>query len=205
METWTVLVVDDHAMMGEGIEDAVQQHRRFRVIGRAASGREALEKMRGLGPVDAVITDLEMPGMNGLEFTELLRKRYPDTRVLVVTAHGHLLESARHAGANGLVKKESGRGELLNGLQAILEHPEKFYLDSSVIARPATPASFTTRELQVICLTLEDMKGPDIAKKLKITTVNYDNLMRSIRRKMGVSGIAGVVRYAYEHKLCEKT
>jgi len=115
-----VLVVDDHTVIRRGIQSILRAWPEWEVSGEASSGEEAIELTKELKP-DIVLMDISMPGMGGLEATKLIRKIYPQTKILLLTLHDSLewAETALRAGARGYVLKSDSEAELLRALKVV--------------------------------------------------------------------------------------
>lgn len=115
-----VLVVDDHTVIRRGIQNILRAWPEWEISGEAASGEEAVELTKELKP-DIVLMDISMPGMGGLEATKLIRKIYPQAKILMLTLHDspEWAEMALRAGARGYVLKSDSEGELLRALKVV--------------------------------------------------------------------------------------
>jgi DNA-binding NarL/FixJ family response regulator len=116
-----VLVVDDHTVIRRGIQSILRAWPEWEVSGEAASGEEAIEMTGNLKP-DVVLMDISMPGMGGLEATRLIRRLYPQAKVLLLTLHDspEWAETALRAGARGYLLKSDSEGELLKALNVVV-------------------------------------------------------------------------------------
>ncbi|MFQ5875115.1 MAG: response regulator transcription factor, partial [Dehalococcoidia bacterium] len=126
-----VLVVDDHAILRDGISALLALQEDMEVVGEAAEGREAIEKARQLAP-DVVIMDIAMPLMDGLEATRTIRKENPKTRVLILTQYDNkeYVSSSLKVGAGGCVPKRAVAAELVSAIRSV--HRGDSYLHPSV-------------------------------------------------------------------------
>jgi CheY-like chemotaxis protein len=117
----TVLLVDDHAMMRQGLRSVLEAHADIQIIGEAADGREAVEMAEALRPA-VVIMDINMPRLNGIEATARIKAQYPDIRIigLSVNAGPNNKEAMLKAGADMLLTKEAAVEELYRGIQSIV-------------------------------------------------------------------------------------
>ncbi len=117
-----VLMVDDHAILRDGLRSLLERQPGILVVGEASSGEEALEQVAALEP-DVVLMDLAMPGMNGLEATQHLRQSHPKVKVLILTQHDdrEYIAPALQAGATGYVLKRSGGREVVNAIHQVFE------------------------------------------------------------------------------------
>ena len=119
--TVRTLVVDDSAAVRTSLSALVNEQERLELIGTAADGREAVDKVETLTP-DLVLMDLQMPGMNGLDATKEIQRRSPDVHVIVVTTHdGHGIRSAcENAGADGFVSKNAGPEGIMTEIRRVI-------------------------------------------------------------------------------------
>jgi DNA-binding NarL/FixJ family response regulator len=116
-----VLIVDDHDVVRQGVRRILEAQNDWEVAGEAANGKEALRLAQELRP-DAIIMDITMPGMNGLDATSEITKKNPDTKVLILTMHENptLVSPIKRSGAKGLLTKSRATSELTPALQAII-------------------------------------------------------------------------------------
>ncbi len=207
--SYRILVVDDHAVLREGICALLAHHSDISVVGEASNGVEALERVVELDP-DIVLMDVSMPVMDGLEATRQIKARFPDTRILVLTQYENkeYVVPLLQAGASGYILKKAGGAELVNALRAIGR--EGAYLPPSVartvmsgMTAPAqsTLGKLTEREKQVLTLIAEGLTGREIAGRLclseKTVNVHRTNLME----KLDIHHTADLVRYAIREGL----
>ena len=193
----TVLVVDDHAVVREGVRAFLATQPDVVVVGAAASGEEALRVAAEQAP-DVVLMDLVMPGMDGIETTRRLRQISPRTQVLVLTSYDqdeHIFPAIR-AGAQSYLLKEVGGEELADAIrkaargEAVL-HPR---VAARVIqelhgARQDQPNAFTDlseRELEVLKLIANGLGNDEIAARLVISEKTVKSHVSNILNKLHV-------------------
>ena len=122
-----ILLVDDHAIMRDGIRALLGLHNDIEIVGEASEGMEAIEKTQELAP-DVVVMDIAMPGMDGMEATRSIMKKNPGVKVLVLTQHNNreYILLAIKVGAAGFVPKRALGSELVSAIRAV--HQGNFYL-----------------------------------------------------------------------------
>jgi DNA-binding NarL/FixJ family response regulator len=118
-----ILVADDFALVRRGVRGLLESHAGWKVVGEAANGREAVDKVKSLKP-HVVVLDISMPELNGLEATREIRKTAPETQILVLTVHEskQVMRSLLEAGARGYVVKSDAERTLVKAVEALRQH-----------------------------------------------------------------------------------
>ena len=142
-----ILVVDDHAILRDGICSLLAQQEDIRVVGEAANGREAVEKVGFLRP-DLVLMDIAMPEMNGIEATQQIKRLYPDVQVMILTQHDNreYIDPVLRAGASGYVLKRSGGRELVNAIRQV--YNQGAFLEPSVVRQVIDSYAGSSKETE---------------------------------------------------------
>jgi DNA-binding NarL/FixJ family response regulator len=204
----TVLVADDHAIVREGVVSLLKEHG-FDVIGAVGDGVQLLDEAKRLRP-DAIVTDLSMPGLSGLDVLVRLRAERIASRVIVLTMHddAELAARAMQAGAAAFLLKHSAGEELVEVLRLALDG--RVYLapavTKGVLERLATrPAAsgpkLTPRQLDVLRLLLKGQRMKQIAATLDLSTRTVETHKYDMMATLGVQSTAELVKYAIEHRL----
>ncbi len=206
----TVLVADDHGIVKEGLVSLLKEHG-YDVVAAVADGHELLEAAARLHP-DVIVTDLSMPGLNGLDVLDRLKAEHITSKVIVLTMHrdGELAVRALRAGASGFIVKHAAGDELLIAIQQALEG--RVYLTPALTkeiierlagAPEAVAASLTTRQLDVLRLILEGRRMKEIGASLQLSSRTVESHKYQIMQILGVNSTAELVKYAIEHRLVE--
>jgi len=204
-----VLLGDDHAMVGEALRKILEPE--FEVVGAVADGRALLTEAVRLKP-DAVLVDISMPVINGLEAAKRIRRELPETKVLFLTMHPDLsyLRDAMKLGASGYVLKSSAARELVTAVRTALRG--KTYLAAELLDAIKDPKLrralesgrirvLTGRQSEILRLIASGKSNKEIADLLGLRagTVSFHRI--AIARKLGISTTAELTHYAIEHGL----
>jgi two-component system response regulator NreC len=212
-----VLIVDDHAIVRDGVRMILEAQPDIEVIGEASDGREALEAARQLSP-GVVLMDIAMPGMNGLEATAAIRHDLPDVQVLILTMHEdyeYFFEVLR-AGASGYVLKGASSDDLVSAIRAV--HQGGVYLHPAVAKNlvsdyvkwmepgedRARYDGLSDRERQVLKLVAEGKTSRQIAEELFLSVNTVQTHRAHIMEKLGLHNRTDLIRYALRKGLVEE-
>lgn len=207
-----VLVADDHAILRDGIRSILESQEDIIVVGEAGNGEEAFELVSKLMP-DIVLMDISMPKTNGLEATRLIKDRFPQVKVLILTQHDNreYIAPALGAGASGYVLKRSGRREMLNALRQVYE--QGAFLTGNItqeILREYSQNGYnkkedeqhlTDRERQVLHLIVEGKSNKEIALELGISPKTVSVHRTNLMLKLEVQNTVELIRYAANNPL----
>lgn len=201
-----VLLIDDHALVRDGMRMHLALQPGLRVVGEADDGEAALAWLDRAGEADLpdlVITDIGMRGMGGIALAAALHDRYPELAVLIVSMHDNLeyVRQAVRAGARGYVLKDAPADELMAAIQSVLAG-RVFY--SARIARgmaeqsPGPLDALTRRERDILGCIGRGMANKEIAAQLGVSVRTVETHRLNLKRKLGIEGRAGLVKYAVE-------
>ena len=207
-----VLVVDDHAILRDGIRSILESQDDIIVVGEASNGEEALDFVSKLVP-DIVLMDISMPKMNGLEATRLVKEKIPQVKVLILTQHDNreYIAPALAAGASGYVLKRSGRREMLNALRQVYE--QGAFLTGNVTqevlkeysqnghTKKADEQHLTERERQVLHSIVDGKSNKEIALELGISPKTVSVHRTNLMLKLNVQNTVELIHYASRNPL----
>ncbi|MFF7599041.1 response regulator [Streptomyces mirabilis] len=201
----TLLVVDDHPVVRDGLRGMFESAPGFTVLGEAANGVEAVALTASLDP-DVVLMDLRMPGGNGVEAIAELTRRGARAKVLVLTTYDTDSDTlpAIEAGATGYLLKDAPREELFTAVRAaaqgrtVLSPAVASRLVSAVRAPASTRDSLSAREREVLALVAKGTSNREIARVLFISEATVKTHLTHLYAKLGVNDRAAAVAVAYD-------
>lgn len=208
-----ILLCDDQAVIRDGLEMLLTLEKDFQVIASAQDGYEAIE-LAGKKSPDLVLMDLKMPGMNGIEATREIRRKYPNIKILVLTTYDEdeWVFDAIRAGASGYLLKDTPRQKIIEAIRGTMEG--KSFVDPAVAGKlmsqvannQTQPASILTdklteRELDVLRLLAKGLTNTDIAGTLHLSEGTVRNHVSAILEKLGVSDRTQAAVIAIQHGL----
>lgn len=207
--TTTVLIVDDHEMVRAGTRMLLESVPHIKVLGEANNGESALEKARELAP-DIIIMDVSMPGMNGVEATQLIKAELPDIRILALTIHEgqDYFFQMLQAGASGYVPKRAAPEILIRAIQQVAEG--QIYLEPQIakllisdylkrVEEGEEDNNFdglSNREQEVLSHIAQDFTNREIANLLGISVKTVERHRENIMAKLNLHTRTELVKYA---------
>jgi DNA-binding NarL/FixJ family response regulator len=203
-----ILLVDDHPMTREGLAQLIDNQPDLKVCGEAGNAPEALEKIASLKP-DIVLTDITLPGRNGLELIKDIQAMHPGVLVLVISMHDEVLyvERVLRAGGRGYIMKQEGGKKIaeairqvLNGHICVSEKMSAKILEifsghgANVATSPVE--RLTDREFEVFQLIGQGIEAKQMADKLHLSTKTVEVHRANIKAKLKLNSMAELIRYA---------
>lgn len=206
----SLAIVDDHQIVIDGIKSLLKGLEEFDVVIECNHPEEMLTLLREQ-KVDVLLTDVVMPVMNGAELAKAVRKAHPSIKILALSMSGQgdlVNQMIEDADIAGYVLKNIGQKELITALQKISKGGIYF---SDEVLQEMTKASerkkvneeahLTAREIQIVKLIENEYSNKDIARELFLSERTVETHRKNIFRKTKTSGVIGLIKYAYEHKL----
>jgi DNA-binding NarL/FixJ family response regulator len=181
-----ILTVDDHPLLREGIAALVGKQADMELVAEASSGREGLEQFRKHRP-DITLMDLQMPEMDGIEATNLIRGEFPEARIIVLTTHAGDVQVSRalRAGARAYLLKGMLRKELLETIRAVQSGQKRVSQEvAAEIAEHFADDALTPRELDVLRLVAKGNANKGIGAQLSLTEETVKSHIRNILSKL---------------------
>ncbi|MEV6021184.1 MULTISPECIES: response regulator transcription factor [unclassified Streptomyces] len=201
----SLLIVDDHPVVRDGLRGMFESAPGFTVVGEAVNGAEAVERAAALDP-DVILMDLRMPGGGGVDAIAELTRRRSRARVLVLTTYDTDSDTlpAIEAGATGYLLKDAPRDDLFTAVRAaaegrtVLSPAVASRLVSAVRAPASATESLSAREREVLALVARGTPNREIARELFISEATVKTHLTHVYGKLGVKDRAAAVATAYE-------
>ena len=203
----TILLVDDHPIVRQGLRHLLEGEPEFKVLGEAGDGVEALLLAERLKP-NILVVDMMMPGLNGLEVLRQVKHISPGTRTIVLSmqsADAYVIEALKH-GAAGYVLKETGPSELVNAVREVIHGNQ--YLSAKLSERLQASGrrimdipsdvyeTLTAREREILQMTAEGRTSQEIGDKLIISPRTVEVHRSNLMNKLGIKNQAELIRFA---------
>jgi len=206
-----VLLIEDHALVRQGIRLMLASIKGIQLIGEAGTGEEGLALTREKEP-EVVILDFRLPDTNGLEVARKLLRRAPDIKILIVTGMSNdvILSRLLEVGVKGFMTKEGDSVELERAIRAI--HSGQRYLSPAIASQMALSkvvgsekpfAQLSKREMEVLLLLAKGHTTEEIAKQLFISTKTVNSYRYRMFEKLGVKNDVGLIKLAIQYGLVE--
>ena len=206
-----IMIADDHTIIRQGMRKLFEAYPELQIVGESQDGEEAVELVKQLLP-DLIIMDISMPGLNGLEATRQIKKRFPETKILILTMHAEkeYIFKILQSGASGYLLKGSAIDELVTAIHAVdrgesyLSPPiSKSIIEDYVGGGPKSRGALrsqplTTREREVLQLIAEGHTSKRIATRLSLSSKTVETHRSHIMQKLNIHNAAGLIRYAIQ-------
>ena len=205
-----ILLVDDHELFLEGIASMLSQVDTYEVIGKALNVDQAVKEINIYEP-DVVITDLNMPGKNGLELIRYLKEEQPDIKVIVLTMHHDraTVSQIMMAEAEGYLLKNASKDEFIHAIERVYEGGTHYsneimniilesykFEKKKVVNEAHTP--LTTREIEILKLIADEKSSDEIADELSISRGTVDTHRKNIIKKTNTKNVVGLLKYGFQ-------
>ena len=198
-----ILVVDDHAIVREGLVSILKFQKDLTVVGEAADGAEAIRKTLQIKP-NIVIMDLMMPNMGGAEATAEIKRTSPETKVLILTSFGSSAElsSAFANGADGAITKTLPKNEMLSAIRDVASGTHVMSPEiEQTLREDATMPTLTPRQLEILHSLTRGLTNDDIAREFGLSTAGVKFHLLTLFRKLNVSNRTEAVAIAMRKHL----
>ncbi len=205
----TLFIIDDHQMLIDGIKALLLNEPEFEIKGEALRSEDALTCLKKVN-IDIVITDINMPEMNGIQFAHAIRRIKPHQKILALSMFGDkaIITDMIDAGVKGYILKNTGKKELITALKEIAKGGTYFSeevsteinrIDDSIDKRYV----LTAREREIVKYVAQGLSHTEIGEKIHISPRTVDTHRTNIMRKLEVHSIAELIKLAMQLKLID--
>lgn len=202
-----ILLVDDHAILLDGIKNLLEKEDGLVVAGTADSAEKALQFLKN-NTVDIVITDFNMPGMDGLSLVNTIKRIQPNIKTIILSMHDetHLVKEILKVGVNGYVLKKDTHKELMHAIDEVKNG--RVFLSSDInkilisnLQNPEEGRLLTDREREIVKLIAKEYSNKQIAEELFISERTVETHRKNIFKKTGTNSLVGLIKFAYANNL----
>ena len=208
-KTINIIIADDHTIFLEGIT-ALISSKYINVVANCKNGQEVLDFLKEQ-EVDLVISDINMPVMDGITLVKKITKLYPKTKTMMLSMYEerHIINKAIKAGANGYMSKNAGKKDILNAIESCMKGEKVTFKRQSTFTQKSIQntdksiieISLTNRERQILKLITQEATNTDIALSLNISKRTVETHKKNIILKLGATNTIGLVKIALKSKL----
>jgi len=211
-----ILIVDDHQLIIDGLRGFIESNQNYQVIGEANTGTEAIRLTSVLNP-DLILMDIEMPEMSGIQASQEIKKSHPQIKIIIVSMHNEkqLIKKLIDQGADGYLLKNSSQIEVMDAIEKVLNNQiylsqdvtlsllDKSQNKSSHNSDVTTIAQLTEREIEILKLVAQGMKNKEVGDSLNISHRTVDTHRTNLMKKLDVTNVAGLIRFAFKNGLIQ--
>ena len=206
-----ILLADDHHLFVDGLAALLERIPEFNIIGKSANGKELVDMYR-LHKPDIILTDIQMPEMDGIAATQIIRKEDNEVGIICLSMfdESEFIIDILEAGANGYLVKNADKEEIIEAIHKVMQK-ETYYCKKTFanlrealqrnnykkVSRP----NITDKELEIIKLLCEELTAKEIAERLFISPRTVEQHKLNIQEKLQVKNAIGIVVFALKHRL----
>lgn len=198
-----ICIADDHKLMLEGLATLIQSIDGFELAGKFSSGKALVDAIRNQLPTDVCIVDIEMPELDGVETTRLIKQINPEVKVMALTMHqeSHFVNRMIAAGAGGYLLKNVDREVFIQSIHKLMEG--RIFVTEGLTNEPSSGEAdiLTQREKEILKRIVQGKTNKEIADELFISDRTADTHRTNIKRKLKLNSLAQLIQYAREHGL----
>ena len=211
---YSIIIADDHSIFLDGLRSVLSEEKNIDIVLAATKGTQVIKylQVNSIPKIDLVITDINMPEMDGIALNKVIKEQFPSVKTLVVSMLEepkkiqHLVETK----VNGYLSKNSEKSELLKAIKTILKGDNYFsprikniLMEALFVAKSKSQISLTKREKEVLKLIAKEYTTKEIAAQLFLSTHTIETYRKNLISKLSVRNIAGLTRYAMEEGLID--
>jgi DNA-binding NarL/FixJ family response regulator len=207
-----LLIADDHQLITDGLSQILKAEKMIGEIHIAKNGKEAVDVVSKEN-IDCVIMDINMPELNGMEATKLIKNGKPGVKIIVVSmlCDASIVSKMLKAGADAFINKDTGKAELLKAIVKVMNNEQYIspeisrdlfrHLDNRNVNISTAEKHLTKREIEIIRHIADGLTNNEIAARLFLSNVTVETHRKNMLAKLQVKNTASLVKYAADHKL----
>ncbi len=208
-----LIIADDHELYRDGLKTLLEKNKSLQIVGEAANGKELIEVCENV-QTDIVLTDIEMPVMDGIDATSYIYSHFPSIKIIALSMFNqdNLIIDMIQAGALGYLIKNANKHEIVEAINSVYKDIPYYCRSTSMKlakligttgfgGKALEKISFTEKELGIIKLLCEEKTSKEIADIIFVSPRTVDEYRERIREKMKVKGTTGIVVYALQNEL----
>jgi DNA-binding NarL/FixJ family response regulator len=203
-----LIVVDDHRIVLDGLKSLLDDVDGFDCVATADNGQKALDLLK-VFEVDVILMDVDMPVMNGMEATRLIKKSYPKVKIISLTQHSErgMVKQLMECGSDGYLLKNIAQDELAVAIRKVYNGENVFSsevalsLSGKVVEKNSNgvDVELTEREIEILILISEGLSSKQVGEKLFISPRTVDTHRTNLMNKLDIHNIAGLIRFALKN------
>lgn len=208
-----LVLIDDHKIILDGIASLIESESSFEILGAFQDPKEALDFLDKHN-LDIVLTDLDMQGLNGEDVLQYCKSKFPSVKIIILSMHNEktVIKHLISLGADGYVVKSAGREEIIQAIRTVASGSKYFsnevmqsLINDEEKELPQNPALdiLTSREIEIIRCIANGMSSKAIGDELHISPRTAETHRNNILKKLDVSGIAGIIRFAFQQRIID--
>lgn len=209
-----IILADDHCLVRTGLRRLLDDVDNLSVVAEADNGNDAIAHVKEHNP-DIAILDINMPDLNGMKTTEILRRDYPELKIVIISMHSDELFPQRliKAGANAYLTKDSGIAEIIHAIHEVMasrnyictEVAQKLALSNTSNNGASPFKTLSKRELEVLGLMIKGLKVSDISEKLSLSPKTVSTYRYRLLGKLSVDNDIELTKLAMQHGFIEES
>ena len=208
-----VALVDDHQIVIDGLKAVLHQQQQVEIVATANSGQDMLIKLQH-HPVDILLSDVMMEGMNGQQLAKAVKQQFPHIKIIALSMSGAgdiVEEMINDADIHGYLLKQTDKEELLQAILKVYNGGQ--YFQPQILAaleqqsnrtKEVSDTRLTSREIEIIRLMEQDLSNKQLAEVLNISIRTVETHRKNIFKKTNTNNLLTLVKWAYEHQLLLK-
>jgi DNA-binding NarL/FixJ family response regulator len=211
LEQQKILIVDDHQMFIDGLKSLLRKQDTFVVVAEALDGQRAIEVIENR-VIDIILCDINMPNMSGIELTKIVKQRFPEIKIIILSMHNdpNVVSEIMMAEAEGYILKNTGKKELFDALTKVANNGTFYSNDvlASMMQTIKVDKKITSetqllseREIEVLKLIVEELSSEQIAEKLFISKRTVDTHRINLLAKTNSKTLVGLIKFAVRNNL----